>query len=116
MTSTNEATWTISGELEATVEAAGELDATVDAANAVPMNASRPSVNLPGRYSDLGRIGAGSFGEVRRVHDMVLDRVVAMKLLHAEFAAVPHVRRRFLVEATITAQLQHPGIVFGEGT
>ncbi len=96
MTSKNDATWTVSGEIEVTAEIAGELDATVDARTAVSMNASRPAVNLPGRYADLGLIGAGSFGEVRRVHDMVLDRVVAMKLLHAEYAAVPQVRRRFL--------------------
>ena len=66
---------------------------------------------LPGRYEDLGLIGGGSFGEVRRVRDTLLDRVVAMKVLRAEHAALPHVRRRFLVEAQITAWLQHPGIV-----
>ncbi|WP_437588826.1 bifunctional serine/threonine-protein kinase/formylglycine-generating enzyme family protein [Sorangium sp. So ce1000] len=66
---------------------------------------------LPGRYEDLGPIAGGSFGEVRRARDTVLDRVVAMKLLRAEHAGEPHLRRRFLVEAQITAQLQHPGIV-----
>ena len=66
---------------------------------------------LPGRYEDLGPIAGGSFGEVRRVRDTLLDRVVAMKLLRAEHATAPHLRRRFLVEAQITAGLQHPGIV-----
>jgi eukaryotic-like serine/threonine-protein kinase len=66
---------------------------------------------LPGRYEDLGPIAGGSFGEVRRVRDTLLERVVAMKILHAEHAARSHIRRRFLVEAQITAQLQHPGIV-----
>ncbi|HEX4417892.1 MAG TPA: bifunctional serine/threonine-protein kinase/formylglycine-generating enzyme family protein [Kofleriaceae bacterium] len=66
---------------------------------------------LPGRYEDLGPIGGGSFGEVRRVRDTLLDRVVAMKILRAEHAGLAHVRRRFLVEAHLTADLQHPGIV-----
>ncbi|WP_434048487.1 MULTISPECIES: bifunctional serine/threonine-protein kinase/formylglycine-generating enzyme family protein [Sorangium] len=68
-------------------------------------------IALPGRYEDLGLIAGGSFGEVRRVRDTFLDRVVAMKLLHAEHAGAAHLRRRFLAEARITAQLQHPGII-----
>ncbi|WP_437752163.1 hypothetical protein [Sorangium sp. So ce1389] len=42
------------------------------------------ALRLPARYRDQGRIAAGSFGEVRRVHDTELDRVVAMKLLRAD--------------------------------
>jgi eukaryotic-like serine/threonine-protein kinase len=76
----------------------------------VPRSATA-TVSLPGRYEDLGPIAGGSFGEVRRVLDTLLDRVVAMKLLRLEHAALPHVRQRFLAEARITAQLQHPGIV-----
>jgi formylglycine-generating enzyme required for sulfatase activity/tRNA A-37 threonylcarbamoyl transferase component Bud32 len=67
--------------------------------------------SLPGRYRDLGLIAEGSFGEVRRVHDTLLDRVLAMKLLHPEHTERGHLRRRFLAEARITALLQHPGIV-----
>jgi serine/threonine-protein kinase len=66
---------------------------------------------LPGRYEDIEIIAAGSFGEVRRVRDTLLDRVVAMKLLHAEHTDAAAHRLRFLAEAQITAQLQHPGIV-----
>ncbi len=67
--------------------------------------------SLPGRYEDLGLIAEGSFGEVRRVRDTLLDRELAMKLLHAEHTDRGHLRRRFLAEARITALLQHPGIV-----
>lgn len=77
----------------------------------VDVDRGRVPGGLPGRYEDLGLIGEGGFGEVRRVRDTVLDRVVAMKLLHAEYARLAGVRRRFLNEAQITAQLQHPGIV-----
>lgn len=67
--------------------------------------------HLPGRYEDLGAIARGGFGEVRRVRDTLLDRIVAMKVLHAKHADNEHNRQRFLNEVRITAQLQHPGIV-----
>jgi len=85
------------------------LDATVRAGGGDARIVTGPA--LPGRYDDLGPIGGGAFGEVRRVRDTVLDRVVAMKLLRDSHADRDHLRRRFLVEAQITAQLQHPGIV-----
>ena len=69
------------------------------------------SSRLPERYRAVGRIASGSFGEVRRVHDTVLDRELAMKLLRWEYIDDDRVRARFLAEAQITARLQHPGIV-----
>ncbi len=85
------------------------LDAPVGAGGGSVRVVTGPA--LPGRYDDLGLIGGGAFGEVRRVRDTLLDRVVAMKLLRESHADRDHLRRRFLVEAQITAQLQHPGIV-----
>ncbi|MFZ5476358.1 MAG: SUMF1/EgtB/PvdO family nonheme iron enzyme [Myxococcota bacterium] len=61
-----------------------------------------------GRYADLGRIGLGGMGEVRRVRDAQLDRTAAMKLLRAD---APGAAARFEAEARVTARLQHPGIV-----
>ncbi|MEQ1565893.1 MAG: SUMF1/EgtB/PvdO family nonheme iron enzyme [Myxococcota bacterium] len=63
---------------------------------------------LGDRYVDLGRIGVGGFGEVRRVLDRALDRVVAMKILPGGTGAA---RDAFEREARLTARLQHPGIV-----
>ena len=68
-------------------------------------------LDLPDRYWSLGLIGAGSMGEVYRTYDRALRRVLAMKVLrndlkHPELAVV-----RFVEEAQITAQLEHPGIV-----
>lgn len=63
------------------------------------------------RYEDLGRIGRGGMGEVRRVFDRVMGRAVAMKLIHAEIGDHPVLRARFLAETRLTARLQHPGIV-----
>ncbi|MCB9688561.1 MAG: SUMF1/EgtB/PvdO family nonheme iron enzyme [Alphaproteobacteria bacterium] len=64
---------------------------------------------LPARYRDLGPIGAGGMGEVRRVHDAELDRVVALKVVRADLGpdGVEQLRR----EARTTARLDHPAIV-----
>jgi serine/threonine-protein kinase len=63
------------------------------------------------RYVELGRLGWGGMGEVRRVLDRELNRVVAMKMVHAEVAASRMSLARFVAEVQTTAQLQHPGIV-----
>jgi serine/threonine protein kinase/formylglycine-generating enzyme required for sulfatase activity len=63
-----------------------------------------------GRYVDLGRLGVGGMGEVRRVLDQRLNRRVAMKVLREPGASARAVHR-FVEEAQATAQLQHPGIV-----
>jgi serine/threonine-protein kinase len=63
------------------------------------------------RYERLECIGTGGMGEVRRVRDRVLGRVLAMKLLLREHAATPEMQARFLAEARLTACLQHPGTV-----
>ncbi len=97
----------------ATIDVVDSFDDTFLAQGASP-NAT-PSIalppHLPGRYEHLGEMGSGSFGEVLRVRDTLLERVVAMKLLRAEHADVTHLRQRFLTEVHITALLQHPGIV-----
>lgn len=63
------------------------------------------------RYQDLGPLGTGGMGEVRRALDTQLGRVVALKLIRPEHAADPKLRLRFLKEARATAQLTHPGII-----
>ncbi len=61
--------------------------------------------------SILGPLGAGAFGEVLLAKDAGLNRVVAVKRLHASMAAKKSVLERFYKEAQVTAQLDHPGIV-----
>ncbi|MCB9742261.1 MAG: SUMF1/EgtB/PvdO family nonheme iron enzyme [Alphaproteobacteria bacterium] len=63
------------------------------------------------RYQDLGPIGAGGMGEVRRVLDTHLGCPMAMKVLGARLAESPVARARFLDEARLTARLRHPGVV-----
>lgn len=69
------------------------------------------STVLPPRYQDVGPLGQGGMGEVRRVYDQLLGRTIAMKLLRPEVLSTPESVARFIEEAQATAQLQHPGIV-----
>ncbi len=66
---------------------------------------------MPDRYDDIGLIAQGGMGEVRRVYDPRLGRVVAMKVIYPLLAADPVLLERFVGEAQTTAQLEHPGIV-----
>ena len=63
------------------------------------------------RWVDVGPIGAGGMGEVRRVLDPALGRTMALKVIHARGAQDPGAVARFVAEARVTAQLQHPGVV-----
>jgi eukaryotic-like serine/threonine-protein kinase len=64
-----------------------------------------------GRYQLFGRIGIGGMGEVLRGRDPDLNRELALKVLLEQHAGRPEVVRRFVEEAQIGGQLQHPGIV-----
>lgn len=70
-----------------------------------------PPPALPGRYRVLAPIAAGGMGEVWRVLDTQLDRVLAAKVLPGAMSQLAGPRARFLAEARVTAQLDHPGIV-----
>ncbi|MBX3400117.1 MAG: serine/threonine protein kinase [Gemmataceae bacterium] len=63
-------------------------------------------------------VGRGGMGVVHRARDVRLGREVAVKFLKESFPADSAPASRFLDEARITAQLQHPGIpaVYQVGT
>jgi serine/threonine-protein kinase len=63
------------------------------------------------RYT-LSRLhAAGGIGRVWLAHDASLGRDVALKELRPERTAQPAIWARFLREAQVTGQLEHPGIV-----
>jgi hypothetical protein len=62
------------------------------------------------RYENLDEIARGGMGVVYKARDTVLRREVAVKVLQERFGAVSAAARRFLEEARIAGQLQHPGI------
>ncbi len=59
----------------------------------------------------LGEIARGGMGVVLKGHDTDLGRDVAVKVLDKRLADRPEVIQRFVEEAQIGGQLQHPGIV-----
>ncbi|MGL4552215.1 MAG: serine/threonine-protein kinase, partial [Gemmataceae bacterium] len=65
----------------------------------------------PVKYRVLDEIARGGMGAVLRVHDPELDRVLALKVLLEDHLHHPEMHRRFLDEARICSQLQHPGVV-----
>jgi tetratricopeptide (TPR) repeat protein len=68
------------------------------------------TVLSPPGYELIDEIGHGGMGVVYRARDIALDRDVAIKLLAQRYPADSSAAQRFLTEARITGQLQHPGI------
>ncbi len=63
------------------------------------------------RYEIQGEIARGGMGAVMRGRDRVLQRELAIKVLLAEKHKHATALQRFVEEAQIAGQLQHPGIV-----
>ncbi|MCS6849665.1 MAG: serine/threonine protein kinase [Gemmataceae bacterium] len=60
---------------------------------------------------ELGElIGRGGMGDVYRARDVEMDREVAVKILQDRYAVGSATAIRFVEEAKITGQMQHPGI------
>jgi eukaryotic-like serine/threonine-protein kinase len=66
---------------------------------------------LSGRYRLDEEIGRGGMSTVYRAFDTVLERPVAIKLMHREIASDSDQLERFRREARAVAQLNHPHIV-----
>jgi tRNA A-37 threonylcarbamoyl transferase component Bud32 len=66
---------------------------------------------LNGRYRLDAQIGTGGMSTVYRAFDTVLERQVAIKLMHREIASDSDQLERFRREARAVAQLNHPHIV-----
>ena len=69
---------------------------------AMPFSAG---VTLGSRYTLRRKIGTGGYSEVWEARDTVLDRPVAVKLLHAEYARHAETLLRFRTEAQLAARL-----------
>jgi len=70
-----------------------------------------PATDRTGRYQTVGEIARGGVGVVFKGRDVDLGRDVAIKVLRDELKEDPSVSERFVEEAQIGGQLQHPGIV-----
>lgn len=63
------------------------------------------------RYKIIKKVGRGGMADVYSARDTVLDRTVAVKVLHAQFAQEKDFVARFKKEAQAAANLNHPNIV-----
>ncbi|MCX4233882.1 protein kinase [Streptomyces sp. NPDC020707] len=73
-----------------------------------------PGRVITGRYELSTLIGQGGMGQVWTAYDQRLDRRVAVKLLRPDKVAgqeAEELRRRFVRECRVTAQVDHPGLV-----
>jgi tetratricopeptide (TPR) repeat protein len=88
-------------------------EAEGDSAHIVKPNSdSMPPPEQTGdRYQLQGEIARGGMGAVLRGRDVDLGRDLAVKVLLEKHAHRPEVARRFIEEAQIGGQLQHPGVV-----
>jgi serine/threonine-protein kinase len=95
---------------------ASDLATTIasSGSNGVPVDPGAELViesNPDERYERIALIGEGGMGEVRLCKDQRFGREVAMKVVRAGRGAHGDLRARFLREARVQGQLEHPAIV-----
>jgi eukaryotic-like serine/threonine-protein kinase len=66
---------------------------------------------LDERYELIEKIGSGGMADVYKAKDILLDRIVAVKILHSSFAEDNDFIVRFRHEAQSAGKLSHPNIV-----
>lgn len=78
---------------------------------------AQPAGFRAGRYMATEYHAAGGLGVVYRANDEELNRIVALKCMKTAASADSPIGKRFLLEAEVTSQLEHPGIapVHGRG-
>lgn len=63
------------------------------------------------RYEILEKIGTGGMGDVYKAHDRRLDRIVAIKILKAQYNEESGFIKKFKRESLAAASISHPSIV-----
>jgi serine/threonine-protein kinase len=69
------------------------------------------SLSFEERYELDHALGEGGMGAVMLFRDRQIGRRVALKVMHDTDAASPRARRRFVTEARVQGQLEHPAVV-----
>jgi serine/threonine protein kinase len=66
---------------------------------------------IAGRYELVELVGTGGMSSVYKAHDRLLERNVALKVLHPHYGDDAEYVERFRREARAVAQMSHPNIV-----
>jgi tetratricopeptide (TPR) repeat protein len=74
-------------------------------------NQNQAGTKLCGRFVLIEKLGAGGYGEVWRARDEMRDTEVAIKILYAQFLNSEEAWQVFQREFTLTARLNHPGVL-----
>lgn len=85
-------------------------DETVVGTPSIAISSVSESENYFGRYELQAKIGSGGMGNVYKIYDPVLDRILALKILNLSLNTEEG-RNRFMREARATAKLNHPHII-----
>lgn len=91
------------GDDTPTVPARGPVTATIETHAIAP-------APLQDRYVVRDTLGRGGMGEVVLATDLQIGREVAIKRMHPELRS-PELEARFIREARVQGQLQHPAVV-----
>ncbi len=96
---------------------AAKRDALIEEKTTVPSTgkgdeaATSSATSSMGRFLLLEEIGRGGMGRVLAAWDPELGRTVAIKVIADQVRGSQELLQRFVTEAKVTAQLEHPNIV-----
>ncbi|MCP4674696.1 MAG: protein kinase [Deltaproteobacteria bacterium] len=93
-------------ETEANEEAPGSRDVST-----LPPGDAAEEILIDGRYQLHEQLGEGGMGSVFRATHVLMDKPVAVKLIHGELAHMPEVVKRFEREARSASRLTDPHII-----
>lgn len=71
----------------------------------------KPGMKIAGKYTYLGALGSGGMSAVFKAHDPLLDRTVAIKMLHHHLTDNESLFKRLRQEGRAISQLNHANIV-----
>jgi serine/threonine protein kinase len=92
---------------------AGEVKPITQSAAPVYVPPTDPLIGqaLAGRYLIQKKLGEGGMGAVYLAQHTVLEKAVALKVLHGEFARKPDLVERFMQEARAASRIRHENVI-----
>ncbi len=99
------------GAGEPPVQLREPVDEPLTPVNLPASDAMPAPVAVPERYHLVGELARGGMGAILKGRDVDLGRDIALKVLLEKHAGKPELLHRFVEEAQIAGQLQHPGVV-----